>query len=85
MFLSWAFTSAPFASSAFTLSVWPLKHAKCSAVYPVYPVYLHGTNMYTMRRTAQASRRKGALGIVRGVHGRTLRKQRLHALRVAIL
>ncbi len=80
-----AFTAAPFASSAFTLSVWPLEHAKCSAVYPVYPVYLHCANMYTMRRTAHSLAKESALGIVLGVHVRALLEQRLHALRVAIL
>jgi hypothetical protein len=34
-----AFTSAPFSSSAFTLSVWPFLDARCSAVS------LHGADM----------------------------------------
>jgi hypothetical protein len=34
-----AFASAPFSSSAFTLSVWPLEDARCSAVL------LHGADM----------------------------------------
>jgi hypothetical protein len=42
-----AFTSAPFSSSAFTISVWPLEDARCSAVC------LHGADtLSTTSRTA---------------------------------
>ncbi len=53
-----AFTAAPFSSSAFTLSVWPLEDARCRL--SISAVFLHGADALNHESNSLAWRRHAA-------------------------